>query len=57
MRRGLQAADANEMAATHPQATMYLIEFGIKLPNGNVTQNNAPRARHGCDAYHGLTMF
>src|SRR5271170_5191364 len=57
MRRGLQAAATNTMAVRHPQATIDLIEIGIKLPNGNVTQNNARRAPRGCDTHHGLAMF
>jgi hypothetical protein len=57
MRRGLQAAAANTMAVRHPPATIDLIEIGIKLPNGNVTQNKARRVPRGCDLYHGLTMF
>jgi hypothetical protein len=57
MRRGLQAAAANTMAVRHPPATIDLIEIGIKLPNRNVTQNNARQVPRGCDTHHDLTMF
>ncbi len=43
-------------AARHPQAIIDLIDIGIELPNGHVTQNAAQRPR-GCDAPHDLAMF